>query len=80
MTPKFECPFINAIGERHVAVVELNAAELQRCKWNPRTADNIARAFAALRAVRQLPAGFTALDLDLSGVRRRPQPTLSVVR
>jgi hypothetical protein len=60
---KFECPFINSAGARCIVTVELADEEVCICRLSPHTADNIARAYAARRAVRQLPAGFTAFDL-----------------
>jgi hypothetical protein len=66
---KFECPFVNAAGERCVVTIDLADDEARICCLNPHTADNIARAYAARRAVRQLPAGFTALDLATNQIR-----------
>ena len=60
---KFECPFVNAAGERCVVTIDLADDEARICCLNPRTADNIARAYAAQRALQRLPAGFGALDL-----------------
>jgi hypothetical protein len=66
---KFECPFVNAAGKRCVVTVELADEEVCICRLSPHTAENIARAFAVQRAVRQLPAGFTAFDLATDEIR-----------
>jgi hypothetical protein len=66
---KFECPFINSAGERCIVVVVLSDCEALDCRLNPGTADNIARAYAACRALQQLPAGFDVLDLVIDQIR-----------
>jgi hypothetical protein len=48
--------------------VELADEEVCICRLSPHTAENIARAFAAERAVRRLPAGFGALDLVIGEI------------
>jgi hypothetical protein len=66
---KFECPFINSAGARCIVTVELADEEVCICRLSPHTADNIARSYAARRAVQGLPAGFGALDLVIDQIR-----------
>jgi hypothetical protein len=49
--------------------VELADEEVCICRLSPHTADNIARSYAARRAVQGLPAGFGALDLVIDQIR-----------
>jgi hypothetical protein len=63
MMQKFVVPFVNSAGLKCLVEVELSDDEVRDCLSNPRTAGNIAFAYAAQRALRSLPAGFGAQDL-----------------
>jgi len=69
MKHRFECPFVNVRGERHIVVVDLSAAEAADACLNPHVFLNVARAHAARRALQHLPAGFTAFDLRPDQIR-----------
>jgi hypothetical protein len=84
MRIRYECPFLNrATGERRVVVVELaqhEIADVMYC-WalrGPRGTGGpdglIARGYALARA--NPPEGFSATDVVVEEMRRRPLPTL----
>jgi hypothetical protein len=69
MKPRWEVPFVNAAGERCVAIVELAEDEARICSLSPHTAENIARTFALQRALSKLPADFSVFDLVIDQIR-----------